>query len=170
MRDRASRLLMCLALGAVVYCAGVFYAVHRYNSALLEQTGYLRISGGGFVYNYRIADIRAGITVAVQKPLPANTRLRAEFENPAGGFLEFSTDAVPGKRGYVFETGSPTGVEADREYQVVVRLLGAGDGGELERHEKSLKSGVAPRTMPDQPLTIGPGYHPNPDLKPGSGN
>lgn len=170
MLDRPSRLLVFIALGAVIYCASVFYAVHRYNSDRLENAGYLRISGGGFIYNYRIADIRAGVTVAVQKPLPASSRLHAEFENPAGGLLEFSADATPGKRGYVFETGSLTGVEADREYQVVVRLLGAGDGEELERHEKSLKSGVAPRTMPDQPLTIGPGYHPNPDLKPGSGS
>lgn len=170
MRDHPYRLLMFLALGAIIYCASVFYAVHRYNSDLLAKTGYLRISGGGFVYNYRIADIRAGITVAVQKPLPVNTRLLAEFENPAGGLLRITTDTVPGKRGYVFETGSLSGVEADREYQVTVRLLDKEAGEEIERQEKSLKSGVAPRTMPDQPLTIGPGYHPNPELKPGSGS
>jgi hypothetical protein len=170
MRDRPPRLLVVLALGAVIYCAGVFYAVHRYNSVRLENADYLRITGGGFIYNYRIADMRGGITVAVRKPFPANTQLLAEFENPAGGGLRFSKDIVPGKRGYVFDTGSLSGVEADREYQVVLRLMDMQNGEELERQEKRLKSGVAPRTMPDRPLTIGPGYHPNPDLKSGSGS
>jgi hypothetical protein len=43
---------------------------------------------------------------------------------------------VPGKRGYVFDTGSLSGVEADREYQVVLRLMDMQNGEELERQEK----------------------------------
>ncbi|MBN9671293.1 hypothetical protein [Roseibium aggregatum] len=151
----------------LLYCTVVLGTVYRYNQAILSKADYAEITGGGFIYNYRIADIRSGITVGLQKPLPLGTRLVAEFENPAGGTISIEKAVSHARRTYSFETPSLSGVEAQHSYAAVLRVIDPHTGREIERHEKVLKSTVVPKAMPSKPLTIGPGYFPNPDLTPG---
>ncbi|WP_428650226.1 hypothetical protein [Roseibium sp.] len=151
---------------AAVYCVAVFGTVYFYNQSVLKNASYAEITGGGFIYNYRIADIKSGITVGLVKPLPAGTRLIAEFENPEGGKIEIEDTVSEGKRNYSFETPSLTGVEAEHTYLAVLHVIDAQSGEEIERHEKGLKSTVAPKVLPKKALTIGPGYHINPEIRP----
>ncbi len=153
-------------VAAALYCIAVFGTVYRYNQSVLAGASYTEITGGGFIYNYRIADIKSGITVGLVKPLPVGTLLVAEFENPAGGTIEVRHTVSSGKRNYSFETPSLTDVKAERTYMAVLHVIDSQTGREIERQEKGLKSSVAPEAMPKKPLTIGPGYNPNPDLWP----
>ena len=153
-------------VAAAVYCIAVFGTLYRYNQSILANASYAEITGGGFIYNYRIADIRAGITVGLVKPLPLGTRLVAEFESPQGGKIEIEKAVSHARRNYSFETPSLRDVEADRTYAAVLHVLDAKTGQEIEHHEKGLKSGVAPKAMPTKALTIGPGYHINPEIQP----
>ncbi|EAV45186.1 hypothetical protein SIAM614_17714 [Roseibium aggregatum IAM 12614] len=153
-------------VAAAVYCIAVFGALYRYNQSILANASFAEITGGGFIYNYRIADIRAGITVGLVKPLPLGTRLVAEFERPQGGKIEIEKAVSHARRNYSFETPSLSDVEADRTYTAVLHVLDAKTGQEIEQHEKGLKSGVAPKAMPTKALTIGPGYHINPEIQP----
>ncbi|MEE4011638.1 hypothetical protein V1T76_06245 [Roseibium sp. FZY0029] len=153
-------------VAAAVYCIAVFGTLYRYNQSILENVSFAEITGGGFIYNYRIADIRAGITVGLVKPLPLGTRLVAEFENPQGGKIEIEKAVSHARRNYSFETPSLRDVEADRTYTAVLHVFDAKTGQEIEHHEKGLKSGVAPKAMPTKALTIGPGYHINPEIQP----
>ncbi|WP_298818233.1 hypothetical protein [uncultured Roseibium sp.] len=163
-RSASSRRWVVFAvLAAAVYCAGAFFAVYRHNQTILAEANFAEITGGGFIYNYRIADIRSGITVGLVKPLPPGTRLLAEFENPAGGKIEMEQTVTHAKRNYKFETPSLKGVAADREYLAVLSVIDGRTGAKIERHQTSLKSSVAPKSMPSKPLTIGLGYHLNLD-------
>lgn len=157
------RWVLFAAGAATTYCAVIIGVVLAYNSSVLNASSYTEITGGGFIYNYRIADIRSGITVGVRRELPAGTHLVADLETP-DGMLEINQDFVPGHRNYMFETPPLTGVEPDRDYLARLRVVDAVTGDEIERHEKALKTGVAPKVMPDKPLTLGPGYYPNPDF------
>lgn len=165
MAGSVPRWVLFAAGSAALYCLVIIGVVLAYNTSVLNASSYAEITGGGFIYNYRIADIRSGITVGVRRDLPAGTHLVAELETP-DGMLELNQDYVPGHRNYVFETPPLTGVEPERSYMARLKVVDAVTGAELERHEKALKTGIAPRIMPDKPLTIGPGYFPNPDLQP----
>ena len=155
--------LTLLAIG--LYCVTILTWVYRYNQSILENADFAEITGGGFIYNYRIADIRAGITVGLVKPLPLGTLLIAEFEDPAGGTVDIEKAVSHAKRNYSFETPSLTGVLPDRGYAVHLTVKDPETGETIETHEKQLKTSAAPKAMPSRPLTIGPGYHPNPELR-----
>lgn len=159
------RVKLAAALIAL-YCISVFAAVQIYNARTKADMSYVTISGGGFIYNYRIADIRSGITVTIQRNIPIDATLSAAFNIPKGNTIEISQDVRRTATTYLFETDRLEGIEADEDYLVVLRLLNRATGDEIERHTKILKTGVAPRHMPSQPLTLGPGYHPTPALSP----
>ena len=90
---------------------------------------YVEFAGGGFVFNYNIAEAYYGFVVQVQRRIPEGTVLEAEFENPAGGDpLVVRHTAVAGRAEYVFRTPGVQGVEAGRTYQVDLRLLHSGTG------------------------------------------
>jgi len=139
-----------------------FALVMHHNWEVEKSLSRIAISGGGFIYNYRIADIKAGVTVILQKDVPETAELAAHFGLPPGG-IDLRLPVRPGKRTYVLETKSLSGVAANTDYPVTVSLLKGPGGPVLETHEKLLKSGVAPKSMPKAPLTMGPGYHPNQD-------
>lgn len=164
MRDNVPLWMKCAAALVTLYCISVFAAVQIYNARARPDLSYVAISGGGFIYNYRIADIRSGITVIVQKDIPVAATLVASFEIPRGNAIEISQDVRQTSQTYLFETDTLTGVEADRNYPVVLTLFNRSTGDKMERHIKILKAGIAPRHMPSQSLTVGPGYHPNPAL------
>jgi hypothetical protein len=120
------------------------------------------VSGGGILFNYRLAEATAGIVAEVARPLPEGGTVEASFENPAGGppFVEVKP-VTPDRRRFSFTTPPLTGIKADTDYQVVVRVLDAG-GVELQRVETKVHSDLDQSILPEVPLTIGPGYAKNP--------
>jgi len=131
-------------------------------SACSGETPYVVVGGGGILFNYRIAEATAGIVAEVARPLPEGGTVEASFENPAGGppFVE-AKPVTAERRRFSFTTPPLSGIKADTDYQVVVRVLDAG-GVELQRIETKVHSDLDQSILPKVPLTIGPGYAKNP--------
>jgi hypothetical protein len=55
------------------------------------------------------------------------------------------------------------GLEGGRPYKVEIRVLDRLETGELWSTRLDFTSQISDRNMPDKPLTIGPGYHRNPE-------
>ena len=55
------------------------------------------------------------------------------------------------------------GVEKDRPYTVAIRVLDREERQVLWRDQLSVRSQISDRVVPDRPLTVGPGYAPNPN-------
>ena len=68
----------------------------------------------------------------------------------------------PNQTKFAFTTPPLTGIVADKDYKVTLRLLDA-DGKELEKIEKNFRSQLDQALLPEKPLTIGPGYTKNPE-------
>ncbi len=161
-KTRTFRLAFILA---VIVLGGIFAAIATYNHLQDAKKSHVAIAGGGFIYNYRIAEIRAGISVYVQRPTPNGTKLIASFENPQGGEpIVIRREIVPSARSYGFETPALKGVEKDHPYRVTLDVRDKWSDDLIEAHEKTLLTSVAPELVPDKPLTIGPGYFPNPEV------
>jgi hypothetical protein len=149
----AAQILMALAAAAIM--------------AACDDTSkpYVEIEGGGFIFNYRIAEAFYGVSLRPMRRLETGTVLEAEFENPAGGKPYVVRETVEGARlSYMLRTPGLTGIEKDRPYRVEVRVL-AGDGRLLASYERTFKSDLDQSVLPEKPLTIGPGYTPNPELE-----
>lgn len=125
---------------------------------------YLKITGGSFIFNYRIATAYAGVMVIAERDLPEGATVAVTFEDPAGGPpFELSEKVAPGDSQFNFTIEPLTGIQANVDYVATVQLLDA-DGNEIERLERIYRSQIdQASTMPDKPLTVGPGYTPNPD-------
>ncbi len=147
-----------LALAAVLGLAGC------------SQKGpYLDISGGGFIFNYRLSEAYEGFIAAPLRTLPENAQIEATFENPSGGPpIVISKAVTANRREYSFITDALSGIKANVDYDVTVRLIGA-DGKEIEAIDKKFHSDLDQSVLASKPLTIGPGYTPNPDLAPNGG-
>lgn len=121
---------------------------------------YVRILGGGFVFNYRVAEVYYGFTVEVVRPVPIGTVLEAEFEDPSGGppFVLREQAGLHARR-YSFRTPPLKDVRADTPYRAELRLLARQTGELMVRYERSYSSQVGMEVLPERPLTVGPGYH-----------
>jgi hypothetical protein len=138
-------------------------------AACSEKGPYLDISGGGFIFNYRLAEAYAGFIAAPRRTLPEHSRIEATFENPSGGVpIVLSKDVTAGRSEYSFTTDALHGIKANTDYDVTVRLVG-GDGKTIETTDKKLHSDLDQSVLGDKPLTIGPGYTKNPALTPNGG-
>jgi hypothetical protein len=127
------------------------------------------IVGGGFLFNYRLAEVTAGLVVVPRRAFPAGSALEMSFENPAGGApIVVAKPVTPETTKVDFETPPLSGVKADRAYVVTVRLVD-GQGKELARVDKNFRSQLDQSKLPKAPLTIGPGYAPNPQTAPDAG-
>jgi len=132
------------------------------------QKPYLGIAGGGFIFNYREADVYYGFTANVLKPLPVGSWLVAEFEDPGGGPpLAVETRLHARSVRYGVRSPSVRGVKAGRPYHVSIRIYDYSRTELIWAGEKDFVSQIDDSVVPDKPLTIGPGYYPNPDLKGG---
>jgi len=152
------KLALALALTAIAFLA-----------ACNKQPGsYIDITGGGFIFNYRLAIAFAGLTVKTRSDLPPNSRIEVTMENPAGGSPIVMSQSPAGGGQIEFTTDPLTGIVAKKEYLVSVRLVAA-DGTELQRIDKKFHSQLDQSILPPAPLTIGPGYTENPDLAPEPG-
>lgn len=131
-------------------------------AACSDDSPYVVVSGGGILFNYRIAEATAGIVAEVARPLPEDGIVEASFENPAGGPpIIDSKPVTEDRRRFSFVTPPLTGIKADTDYKVIVRVLDA-DGAELQRVETKVHSDLDQSILPKMPLTVGPGYARNP--------
>ena len=127
-----------------------------------ESGPYLDVTGGSFIFNYRLATASAGIIVVAQRDLPENAAVEIAFEDPAGGPPLVQVEkAAAGVRHFSFTFEPLSGIEADVDYLATVRLLDS-EGKELERIDTPYRSQVDQSILGDKPLTVGPGYAPNP--------
>ncbi len=125
---------------------------------------FLNFAGGGFIFNYRVAEVFYGFTVYVTKPLQSGSIIEAEFENPRDGSpMVVSTRVNPRTTKYALHSPNVRGVKAGKPYKVVVSLYDFRHEKLIERHEKTYASQISDEIVPERPLTIGPGYHIPPD-------
>jgi hypothetical protein len=131
-------------------------------TACADEKPYLKLAGGGFIFNYRNAEATYGVVLQPQKEPPPGAEIEVTFENPAGG--EPFVIKKPARAGgrIEFQTPGVTGVKEDMPYHVVV-VLTAADGEELQRIEKDYASQLDQSVLPEHPLAIGPGYQKNID-------
>jgi hypothetical protein len=128
-----------------------------------ESGPWLDVTGGSFIFNFRLATASAGIIVVAERELPDGSAVEVAFEDPAGGPpLVLAKPAEPGVRHFSFTFEPLSGIKADVDYLATVRLLDAG-GQELERIETPYRSKIDQSILGDKPLTVGPGYTPNPE-------
>jgi hypothetical protein len=130
-----------------------------------DKSPYVELRGGGFQFNYRIAEATATVVLGTLRKLPANSLIEVNFENPAGGAPIVLRKPVGADDTAIdFSTPPLTGIVKDKPYQLTVRLLDK-DGKELQRIEKPYKSNLDQSILPEKPLVVGPGYAPNPELQ-----
>lgn len=156
--SRRHRIRLAAAAFAAVAVALAFAYVLANRPDPAEKP-YLSFLGGGFIFNYRIAEVTYGFTAQVVRPLPIGTVIKAAFEDPAGG-SPLTVQARIGTEKLRYSLVSPPvqGVVAGHKYHVSVQLISR-DGDEvIARYEKSYVSQVGQEVMPEGPLTVGPGY------------
>ncbi|MEX0956751.1 MAG: hypothetical protein WDZ83_16260 [Rhizobiaceae bacterium] len=147
-----------VALLAILFAAGWLTREDPANKPFLE------ILGGGFVFNYRIADNFYGFTAVVKRPLESGSIIEAEFDNPAGGEPLVVRERVsPMTDRYALRTPPLHGVEAHKPYQVTIRVLDREETREIWSTTRSYSSQISDAKTPDKALTVGPGYHQNPE-------
>jgi hypothetical protein len=131
-------------------------------SACADESPYLELGGGGFVFNYRNAVATYGVILHPRRDPPAGAVIEATFENPSGGEAFVLSRPARGGGRIAFETPGLEGVEKDRPYHVVIVLRSAA-GDELQRIERDYVSELDQSVLPERPLAIGPGYQENID-------
>lgn len=147
-------------IAASVGLVAVLFAVGWATREDPAQSPYLKILGGGFMFNYRVADVYYGFTAAVMRPLPTGSIIEAAFEDPAGGPGHIVRQRVgTGTDRYALRSPPVRGVKAGKPYRVDIRVLDRRETAVLWRHEMVFKSQLDDRIVPDEPLTVGPGYH-----------
>ena len=118
--------------------------------------------GGGFVFNYRQAEITYGFVARIKGEAPEGSALEAVFEDPAGGPpIVLRQTVLPTRKSYKFETPPVAGVRNNRDYEVELRLVDPGAAEEtiIARNIRVYRSQLDADILPDQPLAVGPGYH-----------
>ena len=145
---RFPRILALLALLALPAC--------------VDESQYLELGGGGFVFNYRNAEAIWGIILVPRRDPPEGATIEVAFENPAGGAPILLARPARGGGRIDFRTPPLRGIVKDRAYKVIV-LLKSATGEELLRIEKDYSSDLDQSVLPERPLAIGPGYQKNID-------
>jgi hypothetical protein len=126
---------------------------------------YLKIAGMSFIFDYRTSQAFYGFTAYLTKPVPNYSLIEASFENPAGGEPFIVTKKLsPRSTRYGLRSPDLHGVKAHVPYHVHVRLLRNPDHAVLFETDFTITSQQDQSILPEKPLTIGPGYYPNPEL------
>lgn len=121
---------------------------------------YVEFIGGGFIFNYRLAEADYGFVAAVKRPLPTGTVLEAEFENPEGDeAIIVRQPAKWGRTSYLFRTPPLQGIKANRDYRVELRLVNSATAEVIAHYTKTYRSDVDQDILPKTPPVVGPGYH-----------
>jgi len=131
-----------------------------------EDGPYVEIQGGGFIFNIREAEAYYGLTLRPLRRLVDGTVIEVDFEDPAGGPDIAVKETVMGSRlNYTFRTPGLAGIRKNKDYRAVVLVKSPKAGEVLARYEKTFRSDVDQSVLPEKPLTVGPGYTPNPELQ-----
>ena len=149
---------MLLGLAAALVVAGGVLLFSPLAQRGGDDAPMLALEGGGFVFNYRIAEATYGLVARVDRAIPAGTRIIASFDDPAGGppIVEEQV-ARAGMMKLVLKSPPVEGVVAGKPYGVTVRML-TPEGEEIGRLVTSFTSNIDQSVMPKAPLTTGPGY------------
>ena len=126
------------------------------------------LQGGGFIFNYNIAEVFYGVLVKPRRALPVGTEVEASFEDPAGGPPIVVTETFHGSpRPMSLRTPPVQGVRANRDYRVTIRLRDPASGAVLGETTKTFRSDLDQSILPPRRLTVGPGYQaaPPPDAE-----
>ena len=127
-----------------------------------KDAPYLEYLGGGFIFNYRTAEHFYGFVIRPLRSLPEGAVLEVEFEVPGkDGKVILREPARAGVLQYKFQTPHLRGIVKDHPYRTEVRLVGA-DGKLIAKIERSFYTSLDQTKLPDEPLTTGPAYNPNP--------
>jgi hypothetical protein len=132
-------------------------------AACNQNSEYLAVAGGGFIFNYRIAEASYGIALKPMRDIPGDAVITATFDDPAGAEpIVLSKEGPFNPTRIAFQTPALEGVVAHHPYNVIVVLADA-EGAELQRIERAFESDVDQSVLPELPLVIGPTYQPNID-------
>lgn len=152
-------------LGGLLALLGVLFAAGWMTRNDPDLRPPLEIVGGGFVFNYREAEAYYGFAVEVRRPLPRGAVLQAHFEDPLGGEdLIMSEQMSARTRRYALRSPPLRGIEANRPYTVMIRVLDRTRSDVLFQTERRYESSISSASLPERPLTLGPGYHRNPPV------
>jgi hypothetical protein len=130
--------------------------------AACEESGdYLEVAGGGFLFNYRLAEATWSIVLRPLRTLPEGSVVEATLENPAGGKPIVIRKKYPFDAGRIpIDTPPVEGVIKDHPYAAIIVLTDVA-GQTLQKIETTFESDLDQSVMPKRPLTIGPGYQEN---------
>jgi hypothetical protein len=113
---------------------------------------YIKIAGGGLVFNYRYSQATMVVVIKQVKQLPEGGKLEALFDLPGLTARDVqSRPVLPGKLTYKLESSILEGIKKGEALKVTIRLLDA-DQKELEIEETSFTSDVDQSTLPSKPL------------------
>lgn len=140
-----------------VLCLGIGVVAAAIVGGCSDNSGdYIKVGGGGFIFNYRIAEATAGVIAEPQRDLPDGSKIEASFENPAGGDpIVIAKLTTHGRKRYSFDTPPLSGIKGGRDYAVTVRVIGS-DGTELQKVDYQLRSDIDQSVLPDAPLATFP--------------
>lgn len=152
-------------LGIAVSLCAVLFAIGWFSREDPSSQPYLKIMGGGFMFNYRNAEIFYGFTAQVVRPLASGSIIEASFEDPAGGPPHLVSERMSTMTDrYSLRSPPIRSVEAGKPYQVAIKVYDRERKQLLWEDDRSYKSQISDRVVPQKPLTVGPGYHRNPEL------
>jgi hypothetical protein len=113
---------------------------------------YMKIAGGGLIFNYRYSQATMVIVGKQMSPLPNASQVEALFEIPGEKEPERVTrPAQNGKLTYKLESKYLTGIKKGVPLKVVLRVIDK-DGKEIDREETTFTSDVDQDTLPSKPL------------------
>jgi hypothetical protein len=132
-----------------------------------SRQGYIALQGRIFIFNPRVATAVYSVSVAATKPIPEGSKAVFTFENPAGGSPMVKELKVRGGETKLgLESDELQCVKKGRPYAFSVTLLDSA-GKELQRIDSSITSTLDQSILPEAPLSFGPTFIPNTELKRG---
>ena len=159
-----NRLTLPRVVGASLVVLAILLAIGWSTRIDPGDKPYLKVLGGGFMFNYRNADVYYGFTAQVKRPLASGSIIEASFEDPEGGPAHIVSERVSTMTDrYALRSPSIRGVEAGKPYDVAIKVYDRERKNLLWETERTYRSQISDTIVPDRPLTVGPGYHRNPE-------
>jgi hypothetical protein len=100
---------------------------------------FVEVERGGFLFDYQLAEVKAGFIAKTLKPLPQGATLEASFEDPTGGPALVVRQPASGVTEYNFVSPPIKGLVKDKDYGVILRVRDA-QGNEVQRIEMAFAS------------------------------
>ncbi|WP_173935039.1 hypothetical protein [Chelativorans sp. Marseille-P2723] len=155
----SERTIWKTGLGLCVLCL-VLFAAGWFTREDPSEKPYLQILGGGFIFNYRNAEVFYGFTAQVVRPLASGSIIEARFEDPGGGPPHVVAERVsPMTDRYMLRSPPVAHVKAGKPYHVDIEIYDRRHEKLIWQTRRNYASQVSDEVMPEEPLTVGPGYH-----------